>query len=285
MILLDFRQTVLANLMMGMGKGFHDVKIDEGILRHMTLKSLKTVSLKFKNEYGQLVIADEGKRVWRRDVFPYYKANRRKSRDDSPIDWKMVFDSLDKISAEVREFMPYAYVSDDRAEADDVIGVLARESRESKTLIVSGDGDFVQLQSIPGVKQWNHVKKSWVHSADPARSLKEKIIRGDTGDGVPNFLSDDDTLVSPGKRSKPILSSRLEEWLEMEPDDICDSDEKRRNWSRNRTLLDLSMTPPDISSSVTETYSAGPKNKSRSVMLDYFVEFGLKELSADVQDF
>jgi hypothetical protein len=285
MILLDFRQTVIANLMVGLGHGQHtDVEINEGILRHMILKSVKSIKTTFGREYGSLVIANEGKNIWRKDVFPYYKANRKKGRDDSTLDWGMIFRSIDKISAEIEVAMPYMMVTVDFAEADDVIGTLVERYNDGNTLIVSGDKDFIQLQKHSGVKQWDHVRKRWL-SGDGAVVLKEKVIRGDVGDGVPNFLSDDDTLVTPGKRSKPIMQKKLDEWIYMKPEEICVTEQMRRNWQRNETLVDLSKTPKDIKDAVSSRFVEGPRNNSTSVIREYFIQAGLKQLMADIGDF
>ena len=34
------------------------------------------------------------KKYWRKDFFPYYKANRKKARQDSGHDWNLIFETL-----------------------------------------------------------------------------------------------------------------------------------------------------------------------------------------------
>ena len=287
MIILDFQQTILANLMVGLGHGHHKVEVNEGILRHMTLKSIKTINSTFRPTHGKLVIACDGGSVWRRDYFPYYKANRKKAREESGLDWKMIFDSLHKIRDEIIEFMPYATVLEHKAEADDVVAALVMNRSNDlteKVMIVSGDGDFIQLQRFPNVKQWDHVRKRWLTSSDPVAHLKEKVIRGDSGDGVPNFLSPDDSFVMK-KRQKAITAENFTKWMASEPAEFLDTPEKADNWRRNETLVDLTKIPPDVTAKILDRYAAGPVNDDRAVMREYFIRSGLKELMESIQDF
>lgn len=284
MIVLDYNQVTIANLMMGLQNKHHtEVEVNVGILRHMVLNTIKTVNAKFRNDFGQMVIACDGGDYWRREVFPYYKALRKKSRDESPIDWRAVHSAFDTIASEIDQFMPMPLVKVRRAEADDVIAHLERTRTDGKFLIVSGDRDFVQLKK-PDVFQWDHVRKRWVEG-DARESLRVKIIKGDTGDGVPNFLSDDDVLVTPGVRQKSVMSAKLEKWMTMSPEEICDDDVKKRNWQRNETLVDLSKTPVDVRMEIEHRYAESLKTGDRATMREYFIQSGLKKLMEDVQYF
>lgn len=286
MIILDYQQTAIANLMMGLSNGHHKIEVNESILRHMTLKSIKTIYGTFKPTHGKLIIACDGNMVWRKDYFPYYKANRKKARDESPLDWKMIFDSLHKIRDEIQQFLPYTTIIEPKAEADDIIGALVanRENDMEKVMIVSGDKDFIQLQRYHNVKQWDHVRKRWLTDNDPAAHLKEKLIRGDSGDGVPNFLSPGDSFVA-SKRQKSITKDNFAYWMANPPEAFLDSDEKRDNWKRNETLMDLSKTPPDVVASIMDKYRAGPRNADMALVREYFIQSGLKELMESIQDF
>lgn len=290
MILLDLQQTVIATFMIALQKGPKggpgSVDVDLGIFRHIALSSIKSVNNKFKRSYGELVLCCDSGDNWRREVFPYYKANRKKSRDDSFVDWGKVFATMDVLKRELAENFPYRFVKVERCEADDIIGVLAREANESVT-IVSGDNDFGQLHRFaPAVRQWDAVRKREVVS-DPM-CLKRKIIRGDVGDGVPNFLSDDDTLVTAGKRQRPITTLKEEAWLGMEPPEIWsatpDPAAAERNWRRNETLVDLRCTPPELVAEIRDKYSVKP-TADRSTVFNYLASNGLKRLLEDVQDF
>ena len=106
MIILDLNQVMISNLMVLLGNHTNH-QVEEDLLRHMILNSIRLYKQKFSAEYGELVIACDDKNYWRRKVYPYYKANRKKAREKSELDWTKIFESLNKIRAELREVFPY----------------------------------------------------------------------------------------------------------------------------------------------------------------------------------
>ena len=199
MILVDLNQVMLSNLLMQLGN-HTNAEIEEGMVRHMVLNSLRSYRTKFGPEYGELVIACDNTNYWRKQYFPYYKANRKKARENSDLDWKAVFECLNKIRQELKEFFPYKVVDIESAEADDIIGTIANNYGSEldfgeKILILSGDKDYIQLHKYSNVKQYDPTRKKWVTHNDPQQYLKEHILRGDSGDGVPNVLSSDNCFV------------------------------------------------------------------------------------------
>lgn len=283
MIIVDLNQTMISNFMAQIGN-HTNIPIEEDLLRHMILNSIRSYNAKFKAEYGEMVIACDDKRYWRRELFPYYKANRKKAREKSEIDWNAVFEILNRVRDELKEYFPYRVIQVDTAEADDVIGTLCHEfgNTGEPILIVSGDKDFKQLQSYMNVRQYDPVRKRWLEERDPDKYLKEHILRGDQGDGVPNFLSRDDTFVVSG-RQKPIRSNKLSIWLDQEPEAFCD-ETMLRNFKRNQQLVDLSMIPEHIKAKVMESYQA-QSGKGRDKLFNYFVEKRLKNLLTDIGQF
>mgnify|MGYP003340665473 CR=1 FL=1 len=160
--------------------------VDEAMCRHMVLNSIKSFRNKYKKDYGELVIACDNRNYWRKQIFPYYKANRKKNIERSELNWKDIFDCLNKIKSELKEYFPYRIIEIEHAEADDVIAVLSHTySRREKILIMSGDKDFQQLQRFSNVFQYDPVRKKQIVNSDPITFLKEHIIRGDPGDGIP----------------------------------------------------------------------------------------------------
>ena len=146
MIIVDYSQTIISNLMAELN-GRKDVEIEINLLRHMVINTIRSYHVNFKDEHGELVIACDNKRYWRKDIFPYYKANRKKAREDSGYNWNAIFDAINTIKAELKEFFPYRLIEVERAEADDIIATLCKHITEP-IMIVSGDHDFVQLQNI-----------------------------------------------------------------------------------------------------------------------------------------
>lgn len=283
MIIVDLNQTMISNFMAQIGN-HTNIPIEEDLLRHMVLNSIRSYNAKFKAEYGEMVIACDDKNYWRRQVFPYYKANRKKDREKSEIDWNAVFVILNKIREELKEYFPYRVIQVETAEADDVIATLVKEfgNTNEKLLIVSGDKDFKQLQSYMNVKQYDPVRKRWLTEPNPDRYLREHIMRGDRGDGVPNFLSKDDTFVL-NSRQKPLREDKLSVWLDQAPEAFCD-ETMLRNYKRNQQLVDLSMIPDYIEAQVIEQYNA-QVGKGREKLFNYFIENKLKNLLTDIGTF
>lgn len=283
MIIVDLSQVMISNLMMQLGN-HTNTEVEEDLLRHMVLNSIRSYNMKFKNEYGEMVIACDDRTFWRRDVFPYYKANRKKSREKSELNWTQIFDALHKIRDELKAFFPYRVIQVDGAEADDIIGTLTMTFGDTseKILILSGDKDFVQLQRYNNVKQFDPVQKKFRTTNDPDRFIKEHIMRGDTGDGIPNFLSTDNCLVV-GDRQKPVASKKLDAWVYMNPEEFCD-DNMLRGYRRNQQLVDLTYIPFDIQANILAEYKA-QEGKDRKNLFNYFIEKKLKNLIESINEF
>ena len=185
MILIDLNQVLISNLMQQIGSN-PKVKLDEDLIRHMVLNSLRSYVKQFKQKYGEIVVCCDSRKYWRRDVFPFYKSNRKKDREKSDFDWNLIFETLGTIRQELKENFPYRVLEVDGAEADDIIAVLsARAAPNEQVLILSSDKDFVQLQKYQNVVQYSPILKRYVEAGDPHLYVKEHIIRGDRGDGAP----------------------------------------------------------------------------------------------------
>lgn len=286
MILVDLNQVMISNLMMqpDLMKG-----VDENLIRHMVLNALRGFKVKFGQEYGELVICSDDKRYWRKDMFPYYKASRKKNREASPYDWNLIFESLNKIREELKESSPYKVVQVDKTEADDIIGTLCykygvelKNLTTESILILSSDKDFMQLQKFANVKQYSPMAKKFLVENAPAEFLKRHIIKGDTGDGIPNILSKDDTFVSDS-RQKPVMEKKLNTWLTQDYESFCD-ETMLRNVKRNEMLIDLSKIPEEYQTKILSAYEAAPKN-GRDKLMNYFIKNRMKQLIEHLQEF
>ncbi len=285
MILVDYNQFVLANLFVGIGN-HHNAEINEDMLRHMLLNSLRKARKNFNAEYGELVICADGKNSWRREFFPYYKANRKKSREESEIDWQEVFRIMQKILDELNEKFPYKVLHFDELEADDIIGSLCYEYGQEmgfgeKILILSGDKDFVQLQKFKNVFQYDQIREKYITHSNPEEYLFEHILKGDAGDGIPNILSEDNCMVV-GKRQRPMTTKRIEAF-KNDPKTFEDLDIAHR-FKRNQILIDLESIPNKYKSMVIESFQK-EKNVGRKLLFSFFSEKRLKNLLSDIGDF
>ena len=284
MILVDMNQISLASVMMHLNITKRG-SVDAGMVRHMILNSLRMYRERFFDEYGELVICYDSKHYWRRDIFPQYKASRKKTRDSSSHDWNDIFEFLNAFKDEMIEFMPYKVLEVYGAEADDIIYTLTHEfeTDNGKTLILSGDKDFIQLQRYKNVTQYSPITKKFIDGMVWNEYLDEHILRGDTSDGVPNVLSPDNTFVD-GLRQKPLGKKKIQSWVEHNIEDVLPNDEVKRNYQRNKKLIDLTEAPQELFSEITKTWKEA-KTNPRSKLLNYFIQNRLSDLMDCIGDF
>ena len=283
MIIIDYSQISIASFY-----AQPNAELSEDFLRHMILNSIRMYSHKFKKEYGDIVIACDGGKSWRKGYFPQYKAHRKKAREDSGLDWNLFFEYLNQIREEIKENFPYKVIHLEHIEADDVIATLVKETQEfgknEPVMIISSDKDFIQLQKYKNVKQFSPVQKKMVTDPNPHLYLFEHVLRGDSGDGIPNVLSSDSTFVD-GLRQTPITQKKIDAWLEK-AEDIKSTmdDETYRNYQRNKTLIDLDMIPKDYVDSIKYSYdNQTPAPRAR--MLDYLIKKRCKMLVESISEF
>lgn len=283
MIIMDLNQVMIANLMMSI-KGFGN-EINEDIVRHMVLNTIRMNKNKFQKDYGELIIACDDRNYWRKKVFPYYKSNRKKTRDASSLDWNRIFQVMNQVRDELKEFFPYPTIQVESAEADDIIATLVKKEGRflggDPILILSGDKDFIQLHKYSNVSQWDPVRKRWIRHNNPENYLIEHIVRGDTGDGVPNILTEDDCFVAGG-RQRPIRSAFVSEIQENGFESL--NEEALRNCFRNRQLIDLEKIPEEVTSNILEEFEK-QSGKGRSKLFNYFIKNRLKNLTEHIQEF
>ena len=278
MILLDYSQIVIANVMM------NKRSMSEDFVRHAVLNTIRMYHHKFREEYGQLIVCCDAKDNWRKDAFKYYKANRKTTRDKSDFDWVELYRILHIVREEISENFPYKVVYIEGAEADDIIATIVMKRNEQKpVLILSSDKDFVQLQKYKNVNQYSPLTKKFLNTDNPNTFLREHILRGDTSDGVPNFLSSDDTFVVTDKRQTPLSKKKVSVWAELEPDVFCQG-EQLRNYRRNEMLIDFTKIPEWLQTNIEDEYDNQPE-VGRSRLFNYFIKYKLKNLMEHINEF
>jgi len=281
MILLDYSQIALSNIIV-------QKLNDEQMIRHMILNSIRMYNKRYRDEYGQMVICADGMNTWRKDYFPYYKANRKKGREESDQDWNEIFRILHLVKEEIKENLPYKVIHMDGVEADDIIASLVMETQEfgkdEPVMIVSSDKDFIQLQKFKNVKQFSPIQKKMVTDDNPRTYAFNHIMRGDSGDGVPNVLSADDTFVSE-KSQTPLRQNKINEWLENS-DNLRDimPEEIYRNYQRNKKLIDLTEIPEDIQTTIINTFME-QKVPMKMKVLNYLIKKRCNLLIEVVEEF
>jgi len=293
MIVVDFNQTAISNLMAEVG-GRNDIEIEVPLLRHMIVNSIRGYKQKFGKTYGEIVIACDNQNYWRRKEFSYYKAGRKKAREDSGFDWKLIFEALTQIRDEINDYFPYKVINIDGAEADDIIAVLAEWSQTNDLednlfpeprpfLVLSGDHDFIQLQKWNSVTQFSPVQKKYVKpEISPEKYAFEHIIKGDKGDGIPNVLSADDSIVN-GVRQKPIMQKKLDEWFKY-PEKMPQDDEFKKNYERNKKLVSFDCIPKHVKDAIINSYVVQPE-KDKSKLLNFFIQNKMKNMMGLIEEF
>ena len=289
MIIVDLNQIMISNLMVQIN-GKNAETLSEDLVRHMVLNSLRAHNKKFRKEYGEMVIACDSGNVWRKQIFPNYKAGRKANREKSEHDWDAIFNTLAAIKNEIKTFMPYKVIEVESCEADDIIATLIKKVKnmiipehKKKILILSGDKDFIQLHG-PNVRQYNPVLNKFVGKGeDPVIYIREHILKGDRSDGIPNVLSDDNVFIE-GRRQKPLSKKKLNNWVNDVFFYTNFTEEEEKNYSRNRKLIDLSCIPQDIEDKINNEFN-DVKAASRDKILGYFINKKLKTLIEVIDEF
>jgi len=275
MILVDANQIAISHLMVR-----H--KIENGIhldsVRKSVVRVLARIHKKFKSQYGDMVLCYDDKNYWRREIFPFYKKNRKQERESSKYDWDQVFSVLNILRDEIKEHFPYQVIQVEGAEADDVIASLvAIESYSDtpeETLILSADKDFIQLHKYSFVSQYDPIRNREIVHENPVQYLQEHIIKGDRSDGIPNILTCDDAIVT-GKPQKKMSKEKISSLASMDPQDFTNFI-RLRNWKRNSNLIDFSNIPSDVYDRIIDTYLT--TTTKPSISMNYFIEHNLQDL-------
>lgn len=289
MILLDYSQVCVAAILAfssDIQKGSDNDKKD--LIRHVALNSIKSYKKKYGKEFGQMVIACDGRNYWRREYFANYKGMRKKAREASSLDWGLIFDTLSEIREDLKQHFKYKVIHVDRCEADDVIAVLTESTQEfgkfEPVMIVSSDKDFKQLHVYDNVKQFSPMLKKQVvvNKKELKEWLVEHIVKGDAGDGIPNIMSKDDVFMI-GERQKSVSAKRLEEFYK---DGIaaCRNDEEKRNWQRNQRLVDFAHIPDDVKESIMTAFEVEPTG-SKSAIMNYLIKNRCRNLLNEIEEF
>jgi len=277
-ILVDANQIAISHLLVRN-------KIDKGInvdtVRKSIVRVLGRISKRFGGEYGKMVLCYDDKNYWRRDIFPFYKKNRKQEREQSPIDWDMVFSVLNKVRDEIKGNLPYTVLQVHGSEADDIIASIcihnSHKDSPEKMLILSADKDFIQLHKLDTVSQYDPIRNRWITCDNPVQYLQEHIIRGDRSDGIPNILTCDDAIVN-GKAQKKMSKDKISALASMDPSKFTNYI-RLRNWKRNAELIDFTNIPQSVTERILSSYHR--TRPRHSVSVEYFIQHNIQELLED----
>ena len=284
MILVDFSQIMVSNLMVMIARN----EYDPIFFRHWVLNSLRQYNVKFRGDYGEMTICCDSP-SWRREYFPHYKMNRKKKRAADDIDWDSVFKNFNETIEMIEDNFPYKVLRVDKSEADDIIAVSVKNFRETSkepVLIISSDKDFMQLKKHGNVKQYCPRNKNFINEVTDLETIHDNllvhIITGDTSDRIPNIFSDDDSLVNEEKKQNRATKKRVEEVK----NDIKSNNINKYSSaiSRNTVLIDLDKIPQDVVSEILEHINKDRKGNMQKCF-SYLMKNHYKELIKRIDDF
>ena len=284
MILIDYSGIAIGTIVM------EKLEVNEDLIRHVILNRIKMFRKRFKDKYGEVVITTEGKKNWRYDVFPNYKAKRKSARKESSIDWNEVFRITNMILEELRDNFHYKVMKHDRCEADDVIAALVENTQEfgkyEPVMIISADKDFAQLQKYDNVAQYSPMTKKFIKEEHPRKQLIELILKGDQADGIPNVLSPDDIFVTEGRQT-PLRQKKIDEIIaDLDEGELLYAADWYRNYQRNKKLIDLSETPADVKKEIINNFESQETKRPDSMkVMNYLMEKRCRNLLEDIGDF
>ena len=257
---------------------------NEDMIRHMILNTIRMYKHKFRG-HGDIVIVTDAGGNWRKDVFPEYKANRKKTRDASSVDWERLFEITNMVFDEITENFPYRTMRVWGTEADDCIAQICIGTQEfgayEDIMIVSADKDFAQLQKYKNVKQYSPMTKKFITEEDPRGFLLEHILKGDTSDGVPNVLSDDKVFVE-GRR-QGVMSAKKKATLTEDINAM--GEEVVRNFQRNERMIDLTKCPDKLVIDIKEHFNKQAPHANKGKVFPYLVNKQCRRLLEVVEEF
>lgn len=307
MNIIDLSQIISAVIYMGDAHecAKHPSEASKNMIKHSVFESLRYNHLTHSKRYGKTVLAcDSGS--WRYGVFPQYKHLRKlkREKDTSGINWAFVNAVKAEIISDLDTYFPFPVISIRDVEGDDIIAVLTKHVTETSVmtteenifggdepediLITSTDGDNYQLHALgKHIKQWSPATKKLVRPDDtPRNALIRKIVKGDSGDGVPSIKSGDNVFVD-GIRQKPISEKYLQTFFDAKnPIDACLTVEESINYLRNETLVSYDKIPASIQSSILLCYNEKcSKQHSKMGMMNYLSERSMVNLLTNIMDF
>lgn len=189
-------------------------------------------------------------------VLPSYKGKRGASAWDFSVDKKYWQAYKDEYAMELAPFFRAKAVKCAIAEGDDMIYAAVKKysGDYDDIIVITRDSDMSQID-VKNVKIFNHTSESFVECAYPQQYLAAKVLSGDTSDNI-RGMAFVDAKTGELKPSKANGVSEKEAVILMESCPNIYAVAEANGWAdqymRNRTLIDLSMVPRNVSEAIDE---------------------------------
>ncbi|MFZ5642563.1 MAG: 5'-3' exonuclease [Bacillota bacterium] len=154
-----------------------------------TIKMISNLVVGRKPTHLAVALDGQGT-IFRKEIYPEYKANRKPKDPRLVVQLSMLPEVLDSLNIRC--------LSEPEYEADDVIGTLATraENEGFKVIILSGDGDLIQLVSenitlllskkgVSELLECTPVTTEYHTGIMPAQVTSFKALAGDNSDNIP----------------------------------------------------------------------------------------------------
>lgn len=212
---------------------------------HMMFNTIIKLARRF--DADEVILCVDHKMNWRKKIFPDYKAQRKDAKEKDDIDWDEFYDQFNVFVDYCRKYFPFYVLQSKYMEADDIAAVLAKTYQNEKKIIVTSDGDYIQLLRYKNVRIFDPIKNTFKKEDDPVRALKVKCLMGDRSDNIPSI--------------KPRVGIKTAEKLADDPEllkEIFDhpelGDEYKENYRRNIRLIDLNRIPDKLTERAIKMY-------------------------------
>lgn len=190
----------------------------------------------------EVILAVDDITNWRKKIYPEYKAHRKAKKDNDIFPWDEYGKYIKSFLEEIKATFPFYVLQVPYAEGDDVIGVLAKHITNEK-IIITADGDYVQLLSQPKVRIFNPLRQKFVTNNNPKMALMVKILAGDVSDNIPNVKP----RLGPKTAEKLIINNEVDSYIK--------DNKLEENFTRNTRLVDWNYIPNVLQSKIIESYS------------------------------
>ena len=227
-----------------------------------------------KHSPDRVIIAQDEKNNWRKDLYDKYKFDRAAKTAKSNINFDRFFPIMEDYLQQIKEtFTNIIFLKLPRTEADDVISTICLNSSDTENIIVSTDSDFNQLINT-NTKQYNPIKDEFVSCINSKRALQLKVIIGDKSDCISSIKE----RVGPKTASK-----LLDEGLQ----DLLESDDKIKElYERNEKLIDLSLIPKEYKEKILTEYENYPvKELQLSKVFNFLIKNRLQKIIDELNSY
>ncbi len=249
---------------------------DYNFAAHLLLNNILSVNSKYRSDEVVVAVDDTSwRKQWYEDnkkefseyQYSAYKGNRKK---DPELDWKKLFEILKNVEDVLRDYSDIRVIRSEGAEADDVIGVIAKlivQRKNERVVIISSDKDFKQLLNDK-VIMFDPIKYKEIKMTpeEATKYLTLLIIQGDKQDGIKAI----------GKRIGPKTAEKVYEKLDVY---FYDNPEAKDRFEFNKKLIDFDCIPMNIEKGIISKFDEPQGDFNQMKLLEFCSKYRLIDVA------